>query len=119
MTELSPRDRDRVAQLESLVNRMRHLNALVEQFAGAPRDADQLAGTLRRSLGQLKQQFTTAGFDRLALMCGGLEMTARRGMSHGPKARALREGVGTLSRQMEIEKRGILSSVPRTDKDPR
>jgi hypothetical protein len=118
MTDLSPRDRDRISQLETLVNRMRHLNALVEQFAGAPRDADQLSGTLRRSLNQMKQQFTTAGFDRLALMCGGLEMTARRGMSHGPKARALREGVGTLARQMEIEKRGILTSTPRTEKDP-
>ena len=118
MTELTPKDRDRVSQLELLVNRVRHLNALVEQFASAPRDADQLAGSLRRAFGQMKLQFTTAGFDRLALMCGGLEMTSRRGMSHGPKARALREGVGTLSRQMEVEKRGILASAPRNDKDP-
>jgi hypothetical protein len=118
MSELSPKDRDRLSQLEMLVNRVRHMNALVEQFAASPRDAEQLAGTIRRAFNRLKLQFTTAGFDRIALMCGGLEQTARRGMSHGPKTRALREGVGSVSRQMEVEKRGIVAAGARNDKEP-
>jgi hypothetical protein len=113
MSNLSPKDRDRIAQLDSIVHRVRHANALVEQFASSPKDGDQLTMTLRRTFSQLKMRFTTAGFDRLALMCSSLEQAARRGMSHGPKAATLREGVGGLSRQMEIDRRGIMTTVQR------
>jgi hypothetical protein len=114
MSELSPQDRERLSQIETLMHRVRRANALVEQFASAPKEGDQLAGTLRRLFGQMKMQFTTAGFDRLALMCGGLELTARRGMSHGPKARMLREGLGNLTHQVDVDRRAIRSSAARS-----
>jgi ABC-type transporter Mla subunit MlaD len=113
MSILSPKDRDRLSQLETLSHRLRHANALVEQFASAPAQAEQFAGSLRRTFSQLKMQFTTAGFDRLALMCGGLEQTARRGMSHGPKTRALRDALGTLTRQIDVERRSVATTVKR------
>ncbi len=107
MNELTPRDRERLSQLDTLTGRVRHVYALTEQFAGSPREAEVVAGNLRRAFAQLKQQFTTAGFDKLSQTCVGLEMTARRGMSHAPKARMLREGIVTLSRQVEVERRSI------------
>ena len=92
---------------------MRHAHALVEQFASAPKDAEQMAGNLRRSFAQLKMRFTSIGFDRLAQMASGLETTARRGISHGPKSRALRDGLGSLTRQIELERRTVIAQAQR------
>jgi hypothetical protein len=113
MSDLTPRDRERLGQLDTLVNRVRHAHGLIEQFAAAPRDAEQLAGTLRRTFNQLKLQFTGAGFDRIANMFGALETTARRGMSHGPKARSMRESLGAITRQMDVERRMIMTEAKR------
>jgi hypothetical protein len=66
----------------------------------------------------MKMLCTTAGFDRLSQVCGGLEMTSRRGMSHVPKARALRDGVGTLTRQVDVERRQIMTASQREDIRP-
>jgi hypothetical protein len=114
---LSPKDRDRISQLETLVHRVRHANALVEQFAAAPKDAEQLAGSMRRTFNQLKMQFTTAGFDQLAIQFSSLEQLARRGMSHGPKSRQLREGLGNALRSMDIAKRTIMTSGKAPEKE--
>ena len=113
MDDLTPIDREKLSQLETLGGRVRHAYAMVERFASAPGDADALAGGLRRTFGQLKLQFTTAGFDRLSQFCGTLETTARRGMSHVSKVRSLRDGVGTLTRQIDIEKRSIATRARR------
>lgn len=107
MSDLTPRDRERLAALETFTGSIRHAHRLVEQFAAAPKDADRLAPTLRRAFAQMKTAATMNGFDRLSQICGSLEMTARRGMSHVPKARSLREGVGTLTRQIDLERRSI------------
>ncbi len=109
MSDLTPRDRERLTQLETLAGRVRHVYSLVEQFAGTPRDAEGLSVGLRRAFGQLKMQFTTAGFDKLANATGALELATRRGGSHGPKSRSLREGVGNLTRQVDIERRAIIA----------
>lgn len=113
MFELTPRDRERLAQLDTLANRLRHAHALIEQFAASPKDAEQLSGTIRRTVNQLKMHFTTAGFDRLAQMCAQIEQTARRGMSHGPKARSLREAIANLNRQIELERRAVVAAAQR------
>jgi len=117
MSEITPKDRDRLAQLEKLASRCRHANGLIEQFAAAPAQAEQLTASLRRAFSQLKIQFTTAGFDRAAQICAMLEQTARRGMSHGPKVRALRETLGNLMRQVDLERRAIMFPV-RRDEQP-
>jgi len=113
MSDITPRDRERIAEIDTLTNRVRHAHAQIEQFAASPREAEQRALSLRRTFNQLKLQFTGAGLDRIAQMFGGLELTARRGMSHGPKARSLREGLGTIMRQIEVERRGIVATAQR------
>jgi hypothetical protein len=113
MTDLTPRDRERLAELETLTSRVRHAHAQVELFAASPREAEARALTLRRTFNQLKLQFTGAGLDRIAQMFNALETTARRGMSHGPKARTLREALGTVMRQLEVERRVITAAAQR------
>jgi hypothetical protein len=115
---LTPKDRERLSTLETLTSRVRHANRLVEQFAASPKEAEQMGSALRRTFGQMKMLCTTAGFDRLSQVCGGLEMTSRRGMSHVPKARALRDGVGTLTRQVDVERRQIMTASQREDIRP-
>lgn len=110
---ITPKDRDRLNQLEMLSAKVRHAHSLIEQFAASPKAAEQLSSNIRRTFAQLKIQFTTAGFDRLAQMTSGLEMTARRGMSHAPKTRALRDGLGTLSRQIDLERRAVMTAAHR------
>jgi hypothetical protein len=113
MSGLTPKDRDRLAQLEQVQHAVRHAHSLVEQFAATPKDAENMSGSLRRSFAQLKMRFTAIGFDRLAQLATGLETTARRGLSHGPKARALRDGLGSLTRQMEVERRTVVAQAQR------
>jgi hypothetical protein len=113
MSGLTPKDRDRLSQLEQAQHGLRHAHGLVEQFAAAPKDADHMAGNLRRAFAQLKMRFTAIGFDRLAQLASGLETTARRGLSHGPKSRALREGLGSLTRQVELERRTVIAQAQR------
>ncbi|HUF69302.1 MAG TPA: hypothetical protein VMM79_11730 [Longimicrobiales bacterium] len=115
---LTPRDRERLASLDTFTGRVRHAHGLVEQFASSPREAEQLGSSLRRSFSHMKMLGTTNGFDRLSQICGGLEMTARRGMSHIPKASALREGVGNLTRQVDLERRAIMTASKREARQP-
>jgi hypothetical protein len=116
---LTPKDRERLSALETFTSRVRHAHRLVEQFASSARDAEQLGSGLRRAFSQMKMLCTTNGFDRLSQICAGLEMTSRQGMSHVPKARALREGVGNLTRQVDIERRQIATAALREDDAPK
>jgi len=113
MSALTPKDRDRLSQLEQVQPAVRKAHGLVEQFAAAPKEAEHIAGNLRRTFAQLKMRFTAIGFDRLAQMATGLETTARRGLSHGPKSRALREGLGSLNRQIDLERRTVIAQAAR------
>lgn len=115
---LSPQDRDKLSQLDRVQNDVRHAYALVEQFAASPRDAEQLAGNLRRAFNKLKMLLTSAGFDRVAQIAANLEVTARRGLSHGPKSRALREGMGNLTRQIELERKAVMAQAQRNTEQP-
>jgi len=116
MSNLSPRDREQLSQLDTITNKVRHVHGLVEQFASSPPAlAEDLAGIMRRTFTQIKLQCTTGGFDRLAQICSSMEMTSRRGTAHGVKARALREGVGTLTRQVDLERRSINNKANRSN----
>jgi hypothetical protein len=110
---LSPRDRERLSSLDDITGQIRHAHRLVEQFAASPKEAEQLGSTIRRNCSRLKLMCTTAGFDRLAQISAGLEVSARRGTSHVMKARALREGVGSLTRQVDVERRQIKTAAQR------
>lgn len=111
MANLTPRERERIAELDTFINRVHHARGVVERFATQRQDADTLSITVRRTFNQLKLQFTSAGLDTPAQICVGLESAARTGSSHVSKASKLREGVGTLSRLLELERRNIRASA--------
>lgn len=113
---LSPMDRQRLAFLGTLDGKVQHLHGLVERFA--IESSDQLVPAVRRAFVQLKLQLMGAGYDAMAQLCGGLDMAARRGGSRTMKVRILREGVGSLRLQVELEQRAIRSEAEqRAEKD--
>lgn len=104
-------DRQKMAQLEGFGGRVQHVHGLVERFAVDLAEAERWTAMLRRSLTQLKMELMGAGFDSMAQQCGALEMAARRGSSRVAKVRILREGVGSLRQQIELEQRAVRSEA--------
>lgn len=86
---------------------MQHLHGLVEQFAAARSGQEQLAQTIKRQLGKLKLKFMGAGFDQLSQLAGAMQIAAGRTTSQNTKARILRDGVGSIKFQLELEERLI------------
>lgn len=113
MSGLSGKDRDQLQALETFGTRLHHVRGLVEKLAVERGDLDGIATQCRRAFNQLKMQLAGAGFDTMANICGQLELTARRGMPQAAKVRILRDGVGTLTRQIDIEKRQITTAAKR------
>ncbi len=106
-------DREQLQTLDGFGNRMHHVRGLVEKLAVERMDVEGVAGQCRRAFNQLKMQLAGAGLDTMANLCGQLELTARRGMPHASKVRMLRDGVGTLTRQIDVEKRQITTAAKR------
>jgi hypothetical protein len=104
-------DRQKMAQLEGFGGRVQHVHGLVERFAVDLAEAERWTAMLRRSLTQLKMELMGAGFDSMAQQCGALEMAARRGSSRVAKIRILREGIGSLRQQIELEQRTVRSEA--------
>jgi hypothetical protein len=113
MSGLTPRDREQLLVLDSFTNRVHHVRALVEKLASERTDIDGAATQCRRAFNQLKMQLAGGGLDTMANLCGQLELTSRRGMPLAPKVRILREGVGTLTRQIDVERRQIMTAAKR------
>lgn len=111
MAELTPRDREMIAELETFQNRVHRVRAVVERFASEPGHAETLSAGVRRAFNQLKLQFTSAGFDTMAQICGSMESVARFGSSHRVRSTKLREAVGTLSRLLDQERRSIVTAA--------
>lgn len=107
---LSPNAQIRYATLATFTEKVHRAHSLVEQFAAAgSKGGEQYTMPLSRHFRQLKLQFMGAGLDRLSQLCGSMELAAKRGMSHPARARILREGVGSLKFQLELEQRSIVS----------
>jgi hypothetical protein len=113
MSGMSAKDRDTIQALDNFGMRMHHVRGLVEKMAVERGDNDALATQCRRAFNQLKMQLAGAGLDIMANLCGQLELTARRGMPQAAKVRILREGVGTLTRQIDVAKRQIVTAAKR------
>lgn len=108
---LTAADRQKMAQLETFGGKVQHVHGLVEHFAVHVADAERWSQMLRRSLMQLKMELMGAGFDSMAQQCGALELAARRGSTRVSKIRILREGVGSLRQQIELEQRAVRSEA--------
>jgi hypothetical protein len=105
--KLSPRERERLSNLEILQTRVQHVHGLVERFAAEREDVTPHIVAIRRAFSRLKLELSGMGFDTMAQICGSLDTAARRGGSQPLKSRILREGVGSLRFQIEVEQRSI------------
>ncbi|HEX7119729.1 MAG TPA: hypothetical protein VF212_13135 [Longimicrobiales bacterium] len=99
----------RLASLRELEAKVQHVHGMVEQFAAAAvRGADaSLSIPLRRAFGRLKIAFLGEGFDQLSQLAGAMEIAAGRGSAASQKVRILREGVGSMRHQIELEQRAV------------
>ncbi len=107
--KLSPRAQVKLSALRELDRKLQHVHGEVERFAAAPpKHANMLALPLKRTLGRLKREFMGAGYDSLSQLCGSMEVAAGRALAQHTKSRILREGIGTLKFQVELEQRSIV-----------
>lgn len=100
----------KLAVVAEFHQRVQRVHGLVEQYAAAKSNHEALAQPLRRAFQQLKLQFMGAGYDSLSQLCGSMELATSRGGSPSNKTRILREGVGSLRFQLELEQRSIVSA---------
>ncbi|MBI4408436.1 MAG: hypothetical protein HY561_01930 [Gemmatimonadetes bacterium] len=98
-----------MAAIDLLSQKVARVHGLVEQFATAKAGHDALALPIKRAMAELKRAFMGAGFDAMSQLAGGLEIAAGRGAAPNTKARILREGVGSLKFQLELEGRSVLA----------
>lgn len=108
--KLSPRAQTRLAELGELDRRVHTVHGLVEQYAVARANLESLEIPLRRNFSQLKMHFMGAGLDAMSQLAGSMEMTIRRGMAQAAKTRILREAVGSMRFQLELEQRSVVSA---------
>jgi hypothetical protein len=99
----------RLAQLEELQRRVQSIHGLVEQFATTKTNPDTYEMAIKRGFSQLKMHFMGAGMDGMSQLAGSMEIASKRGMSQLAKARILREGVGTMRFQVELEQRAVVT----------
>lgn len=95
--------------LRDLETGVQRVHGLVEQFATASHNPDQFLIPLGRAFSRLKLQFTGSGLDALAQLCSSMETTARRGLPFHTKSRILRDAVGSMRFQLELEIRTLLA----------
>lgn len=106
---LSPAAQGKVAILNEFHARVQRVHGLVEQYATSKTNPDQYLMAMTRGFSQLKMQFMGAGLDAMSQLCGSMEIASKRGLSYMQKVRILREGVGSLRFQLEMEQRAVVS----------
>ncbi|MEJ2215324.1 MAG: hypothetical protein P8099_01800 [Gemmatimonadota bacterium] len=115
--KLSAQAQAKLAMLREMARKIDHVRGLVEQFAVARgRNAELLAIPIKRAFGRLKLELMGAGLDNLSQLAGSMELAARRSGNQQKKARILREGVGTLVTQVELEQRAVVDEDQRKQK---
>ena len=107
--KLSSRAQVRLATLEEFRQKAHRVYALVEQYAAARAGVEPIVMALKRALAQLKRDLLGAGFEQLSQLAGSMEVAAGRGTSQQARTRILREGVGSIKSQLEIEQRLTVS----------
>lgn len=105
MPGLTPLAQAKLSTLEGFAQKAQRLYGLVEQYAADRSGGEVLSMTIKRALGQLKREFLASGYDAMAQLASAMEIAAGRGSNQQGKARILREGVGSLKSQIEIEQR--------------
>jgi hypothetical protein len=112
--KLSPQAQMRLASVRELERRVQHVHGLVEQYAAARVNVESYAIPMRRAFAQLKMHFMGSGLDAMSQLAGSMEIASRRTMSQVTKTRILRDAVGSLKFQLELEQRSIVSEDAKT-----
>ena len=107
MAVISPRDQGKLDALTDITRAAQTIYGLTEQFAAARSGEDSIAHQIKRRYGRFKRNLSNAGFDQVAQLAGGMEMAAGRRGSQRMKTRILREGMGTIRHQLDMEERVI------------
>jgi hypothetical protein len=107
--KMSPSAQGKLAALNEFSQRVQRVHGLVEQYASSKTNPDQYLMPMTRGFAQLKMQFMGAGLDAMSQLCGSMEIASKRGLSYMQKVRILREGVGSLRFQLEMEQRVVVS----------
>ena len=107
-SKLSPVAQQQLAQLELYTPRVMRLHSLVETFAVAKTNQENLNASIKRAADTLKLTFLTAGLAQMSQICGTLWLVAHRGGTQNSRTRAFREHIGALRFQLELESRTIL-----------
>lgn len=100
----------KINELGQFLDQVQRVYGLIEQYAVAKSNADMFEAPIRRGFEQLKLRFMGSGFDSLSQLCGAMAMAAKRSGSQPSKARILREGVGSVRFQLELEQRSIVAA---------
>ena len=113
--KLSPKAQTKLAALADFSQKIQHVYGLVEQFAAdrTGKTGDIIMMAIKRGFGQLKRDFMGAGMDSLSQLAGSMEIAAGRRTSQVAKSRILREGIGSLKFQIELEQRVTISEDER------
>lgn len=111
---MSPQAQAKLAMLREMARKVDHVRGLVEQYAVARgKNGELLIIPIKRAFGRLKLELMGAGLDSLSQLAGSMEMAARRGSNQQKKARILREGVGSMVFQVEMEQRAVVADDQR------
>ncbi len=103
--KLSARANARLLVLRELEQKTQRVYGLVERYATARADSETLTMGVKRALGQLKRDLLGEGFEKLSQLAGQMEIAAGRRLSQAAKSHILREGVGSLRFELELEQR--------------
>lgn len=115
MAGRTPAQQQRYALITELMAKVLRIHNLVEQYALNRANSDDVLVPLARAFGRLKIEFTGASLDAMANLCGSMEIAARRGLGRQMKVRVLREAVGSLRMQLEVEQRAILAESKKNE----
>ncbi len=115
MPGLTPQAQAKLTTLEGFAQKAQRLYGMIEQFAADRSGGEVLTSAIKRAVGQLKREFLASGYDSMAQLAGAMEIAAGRGTNQQAKVRILREGVGSLKSQLEIEQRITRSEGTKTE----
>lgn len=106
--KISPAAQAKVSLYESFSQHVARLHSLVEQFAVAGPKREEMRPAIKRAASQTKVRFMSSGIDSLAQQCASIEMAASRGGNPNQLVRILRELIGSLKFQLDLEIRSIV-----------
>ncbi len=107
--KLSSRAQVRLVTLREFEQKTQRVYGLVEQYATNRSDSETLTNAIKRALAALKRDLLGGGFEQLSQLAGQMETAAGRRLTQQAKSHILREGVGSLRFQLDLEARTTVS----------